>query len=52
MLDRFEAAVVVLDSLGLSCRENGDDNGRMISSPIVAEDRIGSDLRRQPEEAD
>ena len=52
MLDRFETAVIVLDSLRLSLREDGDDDGWMIGSAIVAEDRIGSDLRRQTEEAD
>jgi len=41
MLDRFETAMVVLNSLPLSFRENGDDDRRMIGSAIVAEDGVG-----------
>ena len=52
MLDRFETAVVIFDSLRSTFHKNGHDDGRMISSAIVAEDRIGSDLRRQIKEAD
>ena len=43
MLDSFETAVVVLDSLRLSLRENGDNDSWMIGSAIVAEDRIVGD---------
>ena len=44
MLDRFETAVVVLDSLRLSFGKNGDDDRRMIGRAIVAEDRVGRDF--------
>ena len=52
MLDRFETAVVILDSLRLSFREDGHDDSWVIGSAIVAKHRIGSDLRRQIKEAD
>jgi hypothetical protein len=44
MLDRFETAVVVLNSLRLTFRENGYDDRRMIGSAVVAEDRVGCDF--------
>jgi hypothetical protein len=44
MLDSFETAEVVLDSLRLSLRENGDNDNWMICSVIMAENGILGDL--------
>jgi hypothetical protein len=52
MLDRFETPVVIFDSLRLSFRENCHDDGRMISSAVMAEHGIGSNHRGQIKEAD